>query len=314
MSDTVVVNLFGEPSTGKSTAAAYIFSMLKMKGISCEYISEVAKDKVWDEEFKAFEFQSYLFGNQQHRLGRVNGKVDIIVTDSPLLLSAVYNSDPILIANPELHEKFKDVAVGFFKAYNNINFLLQRQHAYENLGRNESEAEARKVRETLCKTFERYNVDYEVCPSKIEYYNDIVEKAIEYSNELKAARAVDELCMQLGFEPVDINELKMDALIAIREGSKFPFKYNYEVDGNVRSVEYMAQKVTHDEDTGKYKVQFVVADNEGNEHFYVKEGIENRSSSFGKDIADWVEYDGKPFDEPKKAFDSKLPPPPGDED
>ena len=45
-SKPVVVNLLGEPGCGKSTAATYIFSMLKMLGINCEYVSEFVKDKV----------------------------------------------------------------------------------------------------------------------------------------------------------------------------------------------------------------------------------------------------------------------------
>ena len=36
----LVVNLFGAPCAGKSTAAAYIFSQLKMKGINCELATE----------------------------------------------------------------------------------------------------------------------------------------------------------------------------------------------------------------------------------------------------------------------------------
>ena len=42
----IVVNLFGVPSAGKSTGAAYIFSKLKMAGINAELITEFAKDKV----------------------------------------------------------------------------------------------------------------------------------------------------------------------------------------------------------------------------------------------------------------------------
>ena len=44
----IVVNLFGVPSAGKSTGAAYIFSRLKMEGINAELITEFAKDKVWE--------------------------------------------------------------------------------------------------------------------------------------------------------------------------------------------------------------------------------------------------------------------------
>ena len=48
MKNTIIVNLFGGPGTGKSTGAAYIFSQLKLAGIDCEFVSEFAKDKVWE--------------------------------------------------------------------------------------------------------------------------------------------------------------------------------------------------------------------------------------------------------------------------
>lgn len=49
----IIINLYGSPGSGKSTAAAYIFSKLKMKGVECELVTEVAKDLVWDENSKA---------------------------------------------------------------------------------------------------------------------------------------------------------------------------------------------------------------------------------------------------------------------
>lgn len=41
--NTIVVNLFGEPGAGKSTAAMDITARLKRKGINAEYVSEFAK-------------------------------------------------------------------------------------------------------------------------------------------------------------------------------------------------------------------------------------------------------------------------------
>ena len=55
MKDTLVVNLFAGPGAGKSTGAAYIFSMLKMAGIDTEYVNEYAKDKVWEDNKEVFK-------------------------------------------------------------------------------------------------------------------------------------------------------------------------------------------------------------------------------------------------------------------
>lgn len=43
--DTIVVNLFGEPSAGKSTCAMDITAQLKRHGVNAEYVSEFAKTK-----------------------------------------------------------------------------------------------------------------------------------------------------------------------------------------------------------------------------------------------------------------------------
>ena len=88
----IVINLFGVPSAGKSSGAAYIFSKLKMAGINVELVTEVAKDEVWNKSIEPFNCQEYLFGKQSYRLSRLKNKVDVIITDSPLPLTILYNN------------------------------------------------------------------------------------------------------------------------------------------------------------------------------------------------------------------------------
>jgi hypothetical protein len=86
----IVVNLFGGPGCGKSTGAAYVFSRLKEAGVNVELVTEFAKDLTWDKS-DALNDQLYMFANQFHRLYRCKRSgVDIVVTDSPLLLSNLY--------------------------------------------------------------------------------------------------------------------------------------------------------------------------------------------------------------------------------
>lgn len=59
---TIVVNLFGEPSAGKSTATMDITAELKRVGVNAEYVSEFAKDKVYEHNEEVFAHQEYLFG------------------------------------------------------------------------------------------------------------------------------------------------------------------------------------------------------------------------------------------------------------
>ena len=67
MKDTIVVNLFAGPGAGKSTGAAYIFSMLKMAGIDTEYVNEYAKDKVWEDNKEVFKCQFLISGKQEDK-------------------------------------------------------------------------------------------------------------------------------------------------------------------------------------------------------------------------------------------------------
>ena len=116
----IVINLFGAPGAGKSTGAAYIFSQLKLKNINAELITEFAKDKVWEENKEVFKNQAYIFGKQSFKMSRCKDKVDVIITDSPLFLSALYNSDKVL------GEDVNNVVLNVFNSYDNFNVFIQR--------------------------------------------------------------------------------------------------------------------------------------------------------------------------------------------
>ena len=178
-SKPVVVNLLGEPGCGKSTAATYIFSMLKMLGINCEYVSEFVKDKVYEENETVPKYQEYVFGKQSFRLDRVKDKVDVIITDSPLILSALYNTDEVL------GEDFNKVVVRKFNSFDNYNILLTRHHEYVEDGRFQNERQAIDLRANLINMLNEYNIDYLVRDSNVDEYNKLIYDIIVTLKTLK---------------------------------------------------------------------------------------------------------------------------------
>lgn len=136
MNKCIIVNLMGSPGAGKSTLASYTFAKLKMMGVNCELVTEFAKDKVWENNITALSNQIYVFAKQYYRLDRCADKVDVIITDSPLLLSPFYNKDP------DIHEPLKQLVYKISKKYNNLFYFVKRIKKYNPVGRLETEEQS----------------------------------------------------------------------------------------------------------------------------------------------------------------------------
>lgn len=171
--DTLIVNLYGAPGAGKSTGAAYVFAMLKSKGINAELVTEFAKDKTWENSIEVLKNQAYVFGEQYARIMRLVGKVDVIVTDSPILLSLVYNST-------EPKESFNNYVLSLDRQLNNINYYLVRTKKYLQVGRNQSEDEASSIGSDIIKMLNTYDIRYTQLTGRIEDYDKIVDDVIDH--------------------------------------------------------------------------------------------------------------------------------------
>jgi hypothetical protein len=133
---TRVLNLWGGPCAGKSTTAAGLFVQMKLAGIRCELVTEYAKEKTYEQAWSTIADQWYVTGQQQRRLRRLVGKVDWIITDSPLPVGLLYVEEPFR------QQWFTDAVWGLFDQFANVNVFLERTHAYETYGRYHTEAEA----------------------------------------------------------------------------------------------------------------------------------------------------------------------------
>lgn len=133
MKGPIIVNLFAGPGAGKSTIAAEVFAELKWAGVEVELVREFAKDLVWGKNWKAFNSQLFISGVQVYRQEILKDEVDVIVTDSPILLGVFYG------ASYRLREEIEET----FWSQDNLNYFLERVKPYNPKGRRQSEESAR---------------------------------------------------------------------------------------------------------------------------------------------------------------------------
>lgn len=178
----LVVNLFGVPGAGKSTGAAYIFYRLKVAGYNAELVTEFAKDKVWENNDEALKNQAYIFGKQSYKIARCADKVDVIITDSPLPLSILYNSDPTLTEN------FYATVMDVFNSYESMNYLILRTKPYNPAGRLQTEEESDALKEPIVSLLNGRNISYKEVNGEIENYSAIVDEVICRLEEILNAK------------------------------------------------------------------------------------------------------------------------------
>jgi len=147
---TIVVNFFGGPGSGKSTMAGQLFGVMKEQRINVEYVPEFAKELVW-EESQAIDDQLYLLGVQHFRLYRLLGKVDYIISDSPLLLGNHYvefsnHKFPTNRVLESWRNSYKELAMNTFDMYDNMNFFVNRgERKFVQAGRLQNEDQAKEI-------------------------------------------------------------------------------------------------------------------------------------------------------------------------
>lgn len=179
--ETLVVNLFAGPGTGKSTTCAGVFFDLKNLQINCEIAPEFAKDLVWEKRNYTFEDQIYLFAKQYHRIFRLLGQVDVVITDCPILLSPVYDK--------ERRPTFEKLVLEEHEKMWTYNVFLKRKKKYNPIGRIHNEAQARDIDRQILDVLDRTNQCYEVFEASKEGKNDIVKKILLFlENKLSSLK------------------------------------------------------------------------------------------------------------------------------
>jgi hypothetical protein len=177
MKDTIIVNFFAGPGCGKSTGASWLFSQLKLNGVDCEYVTEFAKDKVWENNGEVFKCEFYITGKQSFKISRCFGKVDVIITDSPIAISMAYSES----------DKFKAAVLEEFNKYekNNMNIFLKRVVPYDTNGRLQTEDVAKNIDNTINNVLDESNIPYYYIDGNTDGYNDVLNMVLEKLKFLK---------------------------------------------------------------------------------------------------------------------------------
>lgn len=162
------VNLWAGTGSGKSTGMAYIFSELKMRGINAEQVPEFAKDKVWEKNNKALSNQAYLFGKKYYRISRLEDEVDVAITDSPLMLSIIYNNDK------HLGEAFNTAVARVAKSINSLNYFIRRVKPYNPKGRLQTESESDALSVKIAALLDDNGIAYKEFAGNKDGYDEIV--------------------------------------------------------------------------------------------------------------------------------------------
>jgi predicted ATPase len=156
---TLRVNFYGGPGTGKSTTAAFVFAELKKAGVNTELITEHAKDLTWENNQERLAYQPIIAAEQQWMEHRVEGKVDVLVSDTATFLSVIYD-------NGKMTQLFLDWVVEEYKQARRLNVFLTRNpnRAYNPAGRNQTQDEAEALDNIIQTKLTKYGVDYVTCP------------------------------------------------------------------------------------------------------------------------------------------------------
>ncbi len=204
----LVINYFGGPGAGKSTAATGTTSVFKECQLHAEYVSEFAKSLIYDGAAHLLEQQNYVFANQEHKLRVLSKHADIAISDSPLPLSAFYAPD-------DFPASFGPFVLDVFKGYKNVNYFIERNHdlPYQQEGRIHTALESDSIAQAMMDMLDREGVPFtriaagpgipervladlarrriiEIPENGIDRAIELIERADQYAEALSSAPSI----------------------------------------------------------------------------------------------------------------------------
>ncbi|MBW3020875.1 ATP-binding protein [Candidatus Woesearchaeota archaeon] len=166
-----VINIYGQAGAGKSTVASGLFNIIKQESQkSVELIDEFAKTLVWSQRFEELKDQFFVSANQYHKLHILEDKVDLVITDSPILLGAIYKP----------HKQFRSLTPLLLELDNsmittNIFLVANTQMKYEKDGRLQTKEEAEKIGERIENMLNKNKIEYTTFLNEPEVHQKIFQ-------------------------------------------------------------------------------------------------------------------------------------------
>ena len=168
---TLVINLLGSPSCGKSTTAAGLFYKMKLAKKNVELVNEWVKKWAWEGK-KINEYdQVYISAKQIKSESLLYGKVDYIISDSPIILGAIYEDYYTGLSNINNWIQYHLLTA----SNNNIvhkYYYLNRTKEYNPNGRWQTEEEANKIDLAIKKYLDTNSIDYDIINISDEFKVD----------------------------------------------------------------------------------------------------------------------------------------------
>lgn len=202
--NTIVINAFAGPGAGKTTSCLEVAEKLKKQGFVTEYVQEYAKELVYDNNLIMldghYEHQFAILNEQMKRINRLYGKVDFIVTDSPILLNNTYlNEDK----NTEVYLAYSDSVNKLYGLYNNFNYFVERDTSvFEKEGRIHNLEQSIAIDNELKNMLHNNQIDFDV------YTHATIDNIVRDSTIIYAKQLINSYCQDEFDSEADFSDLK----------------------------------------------------------------------------------------------------------
>ena len=116
-----------------------------------------------------------MFGQQFYKISRLSNLVDVVITDSPLMLSILYNKCP------KLGKSFSSMVHEVARSYYSLDYLLNpiNEGNYDNVGRIHSQDESMQISQRIVDMLDEHSIRYKTLSHDISGYDSVVDDVLD---------------------------------------------------------------------------------------------------------------------------------------